>query len=253
MSILYKYSVQKIITDNGSSFVNKLMDDLTKEYGFTHVKIPPYSPHINIVERANRVMKQMIRAYVNLKQTNWDQYLPEFAYAINSSKQTSTGFSPNLLMFGREVLPASHLRKKLEPSEDVVQECDYPQFVRSQARLEELYELVDRHQLKASAQQANYYDRRHNVTISYQVGDKGWRKNFRQSSAADHYNSKLDRLFVGPYTIVQQVSPVIYVLAKESGVVEGPYHIKDLRRYLDSDNGDLPQTSATGDVVSGEK
>ena len=45
-------------------------------------------------ERANRTLEDMLRAYVNEKQNDWDQHLTAIEIAYNNSKQASTGFSP---------------------------------------------------------------------------------------------------------------------------------------------------------------
>lgn len=230
--ILYKFGKpRKLITDNGSQYASNLMNDLAKQYGFEHQRIPPYSPHINIVERANKTIKQLLRAYVDEQQRKWDEYIPEFAFAINSSTQMTTGYSPNLLMFGREIEPVLHLRRSIENDTDGNIEPNYPQTVKKQELLEDLYELVRRNQLKATRQQAVYYDKHHNIKVSYTVGDKVLRKNFRQSNANEHYSNKIDHIFVGPYVIAGVVSPVIYTLANVNGEVEGNYHIKDIKKY----------------------
>ena len=61
-----------------------------------------------------------VRCYVDKTQTHWDRYLPQIAGAIRATVNRSTGFTPNKLMFGREVnqptdlvfpLPSSQERK----------------------------------------------------------------------------------------------------------------------------------------------
>ena len=48
-------------------------------------------------ERMNRVVEDILRAFVNHCQTNWDELLPLCQFAINNSFQTSTGESPFFL------------------------------------------------------------------------------------------------------------------------------------------------------------
>lgn len=237
--IVYKYGVpRKLVTDNGSHFANKTVAQLAQDFGFEHVRIPPYSPQINIVERTNRTIKQLIRSYIDEKQLKWDAYLPEFQFAINSSPQTSTGYSPNLLMFGRDVEPVRHIRREVEVAneedEGPITDVDYPSFVKSKAFIKDLHELVKRNQIKASQKQAFYYDKRR-IDIKYAVGEKCFRRNFRASKAEAHYNASLDRPYCGPYVVAGQVSPVVYTLQDLQGNLEGNYHIKDLRKYSEED------------------
>ena len=57
-------------------------------------------------ERENRTLEEVVRAFVNAEQTDWDTYLPVLELAMNSAKQASTGFSPFQMVHGREaVLP----------------------------------------------------------------------------------------------------------------------------------------------------
>ena len=45
-------------------------------------------------ERMNRTMEEMLRAYTNYQQDNWDDLLPAVEFAYNNSKQASTGYTP---------------------------------------------------------------------------------------------------------------------------------------------------------------
>ena len=49
----------------------------------------------------NRVVEDTLRAFVNHRQTNWDELLPLCQFAINNSFQTSTGESPFFLNSGQ--------------------------------------------------------------------------------------------------------------------------------------------------------
>ena len=41
----------------------------------------------------------MLRAYVAKTPSKWEQYLPILEFAYNSSKHTTTGYSPFMLMY----------------------------------------------------------------------------------------------------------------------------------------------------------
>ena len=51
-------------------------------------------------ERVNQIIEDMLRAYVGSKPTKWERYLPILEFVYNSSKHTSTGYSPLMLMYG---------------------------------------------------------------------------------------------------------------------------------------------------------
>jgi hypothetical protein len=50
----------------------------------------------------NRTLKDILSKLVNERQDDWDRCLPQALFAYRSTVQTSTGFSPHFLMFGRE-------------------------------------------------------------------------------------------------------------------------------------------------------
>jgi hypothetical protein len=45
----------------------------------------------------------MLTMYIAKEQNRWDEYLSQIMMAYRSSKQSSTGQTPNMLMLGREV------------------------------------------------------------------------------------------------------------------------------------------------------
>ena len=60
-----------------------------------------------LTEWFNRTLVRMIKAYIKDEQTDWDRCLGCLAGAYRATVQESTGFTPNLVMMGREVrLPA---------------------------------------------------------------------------------------------------------------------------------------------------
>ncbi|KAI5746665.1 hypothetical protein M8J77_006124 [Diaphorina citri] len=232
-TILNRYGApRRIITDNGTPFINSLMKTLSETYGFEHQRTPPYHPQANSVERQNRVVKQIIRAYINSRQTNWCTFLPEVAYAINTSVQSTTGFTPHFLMYGRETHPIHQLRRDLESrATDASPEDAYPEYVFRQQAIKDIYELVKLNQIKSSRKQATYYNKRHNLDVQYDVGEMVLRRNFRLSNAADHYNAKLDHLWIGPCEVIYKINPVIYKVKDPTTGFESNYHVKDLRRF----------------------
>ncbi|KAI5720182.1 hypothetical protein M8J77_003074 [Diaphorina citri] len=238
--VLYRYGKPvSCISDNGTSFCNKLFDSLGAEFGFKHKKLAVYTPQANIVERSNRTIKQMIRCYVNERQTNWDSHLPELMFAINSSKQSTTGYSPNFLMFGREIEPIRHLRRDLEEDlDEPVEVYDYSGAVRKSQHLQEIYELVRINQLKASNKQARYYNAKRNVKVEYSEGDLVLKKNHKLSSGPAHYNAKLDFVWIGPCKVIQKITPVVYRLEDEHGV-QVNYHIKDMKPFVPREEGPI--------------
>ena len=92
-----------VVTDGGRQFVGNLFKESSKMFGFRHTTTTPYHPACNgQVERSNRVVSDMLAAYVNDSGTDWDLYLQLTTFAYNSSIQASANFSPYFILFGRE-------------------------------------------------------------------------------------------------------------------------------------------------------
>ena len=63
----------------------------------------PYRPSANgQVERKNRSLMDAVRCFVDNSQENWDEHLPQLAGAMRSCINRCTGFTPTMLMLGRE-------------------------------------------------------------------------------------------------------------------------------------------------------
>ena len=62
---------QSIVTDHGSHFRNKMMEELSAKLGFRHENSTPYYPQANgQVEAINKVLKMMLRRMVGDHKSN---------------------------------------------------------------------------------------------------------------------------------------------------------------------------------------
>ena len=93
-----------LITDNGGEFKGTFKKFI-KECGIPHELTASRTPMENPVERINKVVKTMIAAFAADNQKEWDRDLPQFQFAYNSARNSATGYTPSLLMFGREIKP----------------------------------------------------------------------------------------------------------------------------------------------------
>ncbi|MGH2639958.1 MAG: reverse transcriptase domain-containing protein, partial [Rhabdochlamydiaceae bacterium] len=91
-----------IISDRDPRFTSSFWRQLWKQLG---TKLAPSTAYHAATdgqtERANRTIEDMLRAYVNERQNDWDKRLTAVEIAYNNSKQSSTGFSPFYLNAGQ--------------------------------------------------------------------------------------------------------------------------------------------------------
>ena len=72
----------KILTDNGTSFVNGIMEELTKRCGITPTTSPPYHSQGNdICERLNRTVLNMMGTLSVTEKRSWQNRTDYFTYA----------------------------------------------------------------------------------------------------------------------------------------------------------------------------
>uniref|UniRef100_A0A1I7YXE1 Integrase catalytic domain-containing protein n=1 Tax=Steinernema glaseri TaxID=37863 RepID=A0A1I7YXE1_9BILA len=93
------WSLQNVITDQGTEFYNKTVSTYFKENHVNH-----YSVFNNLksaqVERFNRTLKERLYRYMTAKATNrWLDVLGDIVYNINDAPNRTTGIVPNDVNF----------------------------------------------------------------------------------------------------------------------------------------------------------
>jgi len=97
--------------------------------GIRKTRTTPLHPQYDgVVERHNRTINQYLSMFVSDIQRNWDKLIPLLFSTYRSSQQESTGYTPSMLLIGREMrLPVDLLFGKPEddPGQPTVQLPDY--------------------------------------------------------------------------------------------------------------------------------
>ena len=94
----------EILTDQGSNFTSQLLTELYRMLHVHAIRTSPYHPQTDgLVERFNQTLKSMLRKAATKENKDWDKLLPYVLFAYREVPQTSTGFSPFELLYGRSV------------------------------------------------------------------------------------------------------------------------------------------------------
>ncbi|XP_056022167.1 uncharacterized protein LOC130055032 [Ostrea edulis] len=94
----------QIFTDRGTNFESNLFKQLCERLRIHKARTTSFRPSANgQVERFNRTLMDAVRCFASRTPTDWDECLPQLASAIRSSVNRATGYTPNMLMLGREV------------------------------------------------------------------------------------------------------------------------------------------------------
>ncbi|CAF3381404.1 unnamed protein product, partial [Rotaria sp. Silwood2] len=102
-----------ILSDRGTHFQNKLMENLQNLIGYNHIYSTPYHPQTNgVAERFNATFVAQISKLQNAQHNNWDEYLQAVVFAYNTGVHKSTKFSPYELLYGRTARLPIHIQPK---------------------------------------------------------------------------------------------------------------------------------------------
>ncbi|CAB4494325.1 unnamed protein product [Rhizophagus irregularis] len=208
--IICKHGVpQEILSDKGTSFMNKLIDELCENYQTKHRLTLAYRPQTNgMVERFN-----------------WTIVL----LAYRTKKHNTTGKTPFYLTYGREATLPIDLKipSQIPQNEkDPMQRRIYQLIV----ELEEERNDVSLRIEKEQAKQKQVYDQQ-GISEKLKIGDqvlveRTWLKN--------NFSAKLENKWIGPYFIHEVLNDNVYKLRNLDGkLIKHVIHGNRLKKYYE--------------------
>ena len=185
-------------SDNGKAFVGDLTKELMKRSHIAQAHSTTYHPQTNgLVERQNRTLVNMLRVYCSRYMTDWDKYLPQVVGAYNSTKHSTTGISPFMMLTGKErAMPLTFFYPEYEGKKTSPQ-IYVKEAVETQ---QELNELCSRNTTKAQMRQRKKYDEKILQAKPYAVGQYVW---VFQNVIPPKGTKKLLKKWRGPFMIIE--------------------------------------------------
>src|SRR6266480_106051 len=103
--IICRHGCPKIIlSDRGTHFKNKLVEELCEKFEIKHKLSAPYYPQTNgLVERFNRTLCESL-AKVSEKENQWDEHIESVLFAYRTIKHNTTKKTPFYMVYGREAI-----------------------------------------------------------------------------------------------------------------------------------------------------
>lgn len=223
--IFFRYGIsRRLISDNGTQFVSAVFQKLTFCLNIKHSFIPVYHPQSNPAERKIGDLRTQLAISVQNDHTNWPDKLPIIRFAMNSTKNESTGFSAAYVTFGRELRTIDDMEHDLRSiaiSENFVVKIT-PQLLQISDTLKEVQE----NKIIAHTRNAKYFDAKRREDPGYQPGDLVLITSHKKSNAAQQVTSKFFPRKDGPYVILQKIGSATYEIGMTDvpQVIIGKYH-----------------------------
>ena len=215
-----------VFTDQGTNFESRLFHQVCELLQMAKSRTTAYRPSANgHVERMNREILAKLRIHIDGKQSQWDCYLPYVGMAMRATVSKSTGFTPNMMMLGREVaLPLDLMTRPLHQ--------DHPDSADYVSQLRDL--LGDAHQIAREKIGAVLHDRKRLYDLKaynedYEVGDLVYLQN---KATKKGHSQKLQPIFTGPLLIVQKIPDALFLVTGNRGRRQIVHHDR-LRRCSD--------------------
>uniref|UniRef100_A0A3B3D2Y0 Integrase catalytic domain-containing protein n=1 Tax=Oryzias melastigma TaxID=30732 RepID=A0A3B3D2Y0_ORYME len=229
--IFTRWGVPKyLVSDRGPQFTSHLIKELCNAWGVIHKLTTSYHPQTNLTERFNRTIKVMIASFVGQYHNTWDQWLPEFRFAVNTAQQETTGKTPAELALGRKIHgPLQRLIHKPPSPEHM---SAYSLLERQQKMSEEVQRRVGLHQTR----QAKYYNNRRR-DAHFLPGGLVWVRSHPLSKASEKFSAKLAPKWEGPVNILRKLGPVNYKVGWGNPQKEDVVHVMNLKKY----HGAIPE------------
>ena len=154
-NLILQYGAPRVIlTDRGTSFINKLMQQLATIFKIHHVTTSGYRPQTNgALERSHIVLTEYISHYIK-DYDDWDRLVPFAMFSYNTSVHETTNFTPYELVFGK-------LARCPNPFQDENENLPiYNSYLQDLIiRLSEMQTLAGNNLIKAKEKSKVYYDK----------------------------------------------------------------------------------------------
>ena len=196
------YGTPSVIrTDQGTEYKNEIFNKINEILQITHKFSTPYHPEtIGSLERNHRCLNEFVRQFVNESRSDWDDWLPYYAFCYNTTPHTDFPYSPFELMFGKTATLPNNARKpeSIKPLYNYEQYYSELKF-KLQTAATKTNQLLEEIKHKRNLAQQSKIN-----PIQITINDKVMLQNENRT--------KLDKIYNGPYKIIDIEHPNVTLL-----------------------------------------
>lgn len=231
----------RLVTDQGRNFVSRLFREVCHLLGIRKLQTTAYHPQSNgMVERLHRTLTETMAHFARRDGKDWDLWVPYALMAYRAIPHTSTGYSPNYLIYGRELEGPLGSVRPLEGGS-----CEAARDMAT--RLREAHELAYQ-RAEAAWKERNRYCNRGRRSRQFAVGDLVYLK--VPAIKPGHF-PKFHRPWTGPHKVMEVISKVTYRLQLSHGGTT-VVHINRLKPAFEEAQVGKRPTMGSGDRVISE-
>ncbi|KAK3521358.1 hypothetical protein QTP70_003433 [Hemibagrus guttatus] len=196
-------------SDQGTNFESEVFQTMCELLDIDKTRTTPFRPQSDgQVERFNATLQKILATTSERCHWDWDLMVPYAVMAYRATKHSSTGFTPNMMLFGREITEPIDLMKE---------------------RLE-LAHRVARDALGQSVERAKkHYDKRAART-HYKVGDAVWYL-VKGTKRVKNKIRKFLPNYDGPYFILGHLDDLVYRIQRSPRAKVKVVHHDKLKPY----------------------
>ena len=228
---------QRLHCDNAPEFRGHVLKELKEMLGVRGTFTTPYRPQSNgLAERSNQTIENIIKCMIMSDREKWDTVLPYALMSYRATPNTSTGMSPNMLVYGRECyMPVDiifgHTGERIFKRKEYGDSC-YCSYVEAlRDNLISAFERARQCSKESALRQKRAYDK-NSAPRSFKPGD--WVIYWHKAIAARTLSSG----WTGPYVVVRKTSDVDYKI--QIGPDEKPKYVHCDVLWLDPVSQDAP-------------
>ena len=182
-------------SDQGGEFCNQVLDGICEILNIDKTRTTPYHPSSDgLIERSNRTILSMLRVLSQEHKKEWDELLPLALMAYRSTIQESTGNTPAMMLFGRDIsMPLDLQFERLSQEPDYQCPTQYVQWLQNSCR--SAFTIARENLYKSAVRQKRNYNRAAQ-TRKFKRGDWIYLRDFVEEK------KKLGLKYKGPVLVV---------------------------------------------------
>lgn len=216
-------------SDQGRNFESEVFLEMYRLFGIEKTHTTSFRPQSDgQVERFNATLQKILASTAERCHWDWDLMIPYAVMAYRATKHSSTGFTPNFMMFGREISEPVDLVAGLPT--DCENAHSTPEYVQQMCERLELAHNITREALSESVTRAKRQYDKNACHTQYKVGDAVW----YLIKGTRHVKNKVKKFlpsYEGPFFVMGQLDDLVYRIQKSPRAKAKVVHHDQLKDY----------------------